>query len=168
MTEELYGNIDREEERRQARLRLLGTSSPRCCVPGCRERDPFALTGVHPRLLCAEHRAHIEGRSPLEAHHPAGRQNAPSDTVQLPANDHSALTHGYQAAWPRDTLRNPDGSPLLRAAASIRGWLDVLRLILERTCGWVPGFLERLDAWLCFKMGEDWWAQFAGWSGFDE
>jgi hypothetical protein len=56
-----------------------------------------------------------------------------------------------------ETLRNPDGSPLLRAAASIRGWLDTLRLIMERTVGWVPAFLEWLDARLRVTIGVQWW-----------
>jgi hypothetical protein len=87
----------------------------------------------------------------------------PNDAPHVPANDHSTLTHKHQANWPRDTLRNPDGSPLLRAAAATRGWLDALRLIVERTVGWVPSFLERLDAWLRSKLGDRWWEEFAGW-----
>jgi hypothetical protein len=80
----------------------------------------------------------------------------------MPGNDHRILSD-YQHDWPLDTLRNRDGSPLLRAAASIRGWLDVLRLIIERTVGWVPALLEMLDAWLRGLVGERWWEQFAAW-----
>jgi hypothetical protein len=39
----------------------------------------------------------------------------------------------------------------------------VLRLLLERTVGWVPRFLERLDAWLRVKLGERWWEEFGRW-----
>jgi hypothetical protein len=80
----------------------------------------------------------------------------------VPGNDHRILSD-YQHEWPLGTLRNPDGSPLLRAAASIRGWLDILRLIIERTVGWVPALLEMLDAWLRELVGEHWWEQFAAW-----
>jgi hypothetical protein len=80
----------------------------------------------------------------------------------MPANDHGILSD-YQQDWSLETLRNPDGSPLLRAAASVRGWLDTLRLIMERTVGWVPAFLEALDAWLRGSLGERWWEQFAAW-----
>jgi hypothetical protein len=80
----------------------------------------------------------------------------------MPGNDHRIVSDN-QHDWPLDTLRNPDGSPLLRAAASIRGWLDILRLIIERTVGWVPAFLEALDAWLRESLGERWWDGFAAW-----
>jgi hypothetical protein len=167
MTDIPYGSPDREEEQLAARLRLLGTDTPRCSQPGCREQDPFALTGVHPRLVCVEHRADLEGRSWLEGSHTGGRNNLPDDVVPIPANDHGVLTYRYQAAWSRETLRNPDRSPLLRAAGALRGWMDVLRLILERTCGWVPAFLERLDAWLRLKLGERWWEEFQRWGGVE-
>jgi len=81
----------------------------------------------------------------------------------LPANDHSVVTLKHQVEWPRETLRNPDGSPLLQAAASIRGWLDVLKLVLERTVGGIPETLERLDAWLRERIGPRWWEDFGAW-----
>jgi hypothetical protein len=167
MTSQPYADPDRDEERLEARLALLGTRSPRCSAPGCLERDPFALTGVHPRLMCAEHRNELEGRTWLEKSHTPGRRNDPTDDVPIPANDHSILSHKYQPSWPRETLRNPDGSPLLRAAAALRGWMDVLRLILERTCGWVPSFLERLDSWLRERVGDRWWVDFQTWRGLE-
>jgi hypothetical protein len=61
-----------------------------------------------------------------------------------------------QHDWPTGTLRNPDGSQLLQAAAAVRGWMDILVLILERTIGWIPRFLEALDAWLCERLGPTW------------
>jgi hypothetical protein len=80
----------------------------------------------------------------------------------MPANDHSAASDP-QLDWPLATLRNPDGSPLLRAAASVRAWLDVLRIIIERTAGEVPALLEALDAWLRQLVGERWWDDFFAW-----
>ena len=145
----------------EARLRALGTRTPRCRVPGCPEEDPLALTGVHPDEMCQEHLADARGKGWLDSHHAAGRSNDPA-TVAIPANDHARISHGYQALWPRETLRNPDGSPLLRAAAAIRGWLDVLRLMLDHTIAWIPGFLETLDAWLLETIGPGWWQQMGG------
>ncbi len=139
----------------EARLRALGTRDPVCSASGCGERHPFALTGVDPDIYCREHGAARLGRNWVEQHHPPGKSNAP-ETVTIPANDHGVLS-GEQQLWPRDTLRNPDCSPLLRAAAAIRGWADVLRLILERTVVWVPSFLERLDESLRQCLGDLWW-----------
>lgn len=62
-----------------------------------------------------------------------------------------------QRDWPERTLRNPDGSPLLRAAGAIRGWLDVLRVIIDRAVGWIPPFLEWLDERLRAVHGNRWW-----------
>jgi hypothetical protein len=153
---------DRLADRWEERLRALGTRSPCCSVAGCEETSPFALTGVAPNIVCREHLADQQDRSWIEQHHPAGRQND-SFTVPLPTNEHGVLSE-HQALWDRDTLRNPDGSPLLMAAAAIRGWLDVLRLIIERTAGWVPEFLESLDLKLREALGSRWWDEF-GWEG---
>jgi hypothetical protein len=62
-----------------------------------------------------------------------------------------------QRDWPERTLRNPDGSPLLAAAATIRGWLDVLSLIVQRTVGHIPVLLESLDEGLRATYGDRWW-----------
>lgn len=148
------------EERTEARLRALNTRDPRCSHPGCRECNPLALTGTDPNILCREHAADRHESSWTEQHHPVGRRNDPQ-TVPLPANDHAVLSE-LQALWPRETLRNPDGSPLRKAAAALRGWLDILRLIVERTVGWIPPFLETLDVWLCERLGPRWW-QALGW-----
>jgi hypothetical protein len=124
-------------------------------VTGCEETDPFALTGAAPNLVCREHLADELGRSWTEAHHPAGQHNDPF-TVPVPADDHGALSE-RQALWPRDTLRNPDASPLLRMAAWLRGWLDVLRVIIDRTIARIPAGLERLDQLLTEAIGPEWW-----------
>ncbi|MDP9354988.1 MAG: hypothetical protein M3R02_06835 [Chloroflexota bacterium] len=137
---------------------------------GCGEADPRCLQG--PRgtgsgdeerpVLCAECRLAVEGKSRTERHHPAGRANDPI-AVPIPANDHAVLSDA-QHDWPMATLRNPDGSPLLAAAAALRGWLDVLRLVVERTVGWIPAFLEWLDAVLRSQVAERWWETFS-WEG---
>jgi len=98
----------------------------------------------------------------MEAHHLAGRHNS-EITVLIPANDHRILSDA-QCDWGDETLRNPDRSPLLKAAAALRGWLDVLTLIIERTVGWIPAFLEWLDAALRREHGDHWW-HVLGWEG---
>src|SRR5206468_1931546 len=133
-----------------------GTREPRCLNPACNERDPFALTGAHPHILCYECRAEAQARGWTEGHHWLGRQNDQELVDPLPGNEHRRLSE-YQLAWPKETLRNPQGSPLLRAAAAIRCWLDVLRLLIERVLVWVPEFLEYLDAWLREQLGPEWW-----------
>lgn len=148
------------EARLELRQRQLGTREPRCHL--CGEEDPFALTGRHPEIVCYECMDGGANRSWVEAHHSAGRHNDDA-TVSVPGNDHRVLSD-RQLDWPRETLRNPDGSPLLKAAAALRGWLDVLRLTLERTFVWIPPFLEWLDARLRESIGERWWVAL-GWEG---
>ncbi len=115
--------------------------------------------GTITTTLCAGCHVQLQGKRPTERHHPAGRANDPV-TVAIPANDHAILTD-RQHDWPVDTWRNPDGSPLLKAAACLRGWLDVLRELLERTVGWIPAFLERLDEVLRQHVGPRWWEMLA-------
>jgi hypothetical protein len=148
---------NRLEDLHEQRYRALGTRTPHCAVPGCTETDPLALTGTHPQIRCQEHLADRDGRSWTQQHHLSGRANSP-ETVPLPANDH-AVVSGFQSLWDRDTLRNPDRSPLRRAAAAIRAWMDILVLIIERTVGWVPALLESLDDYLRGVLGPEWWEQ---------
>jgi hypothetical protein len=163
MEDHSYIDSDGEGERLEARLRLLGTRTPKCSIEGCIESDAFALTGAAPDLLCAEHRADRDGRSWLEQSHTAGQHNLPADAVRIPANDHAVLSDARQPQWPRETLRNPSGSPVRQMAAAMRGWMDVLWLILERTIGWIPTALEHLDTALCEHIGPTWWVTI-GWN----
>jgi hypothetical protein len=151
---------ERVEDLRETRLRALGTRSPECSIGACRETDPFALTGVHPDILCSEHDADAQGRSWIEDHHIAGRHNDPTK-VSLPANEHSAVT-ARQGLWDRDTLRNQNGSPLLRMAAWIRGWVEVMRVMIDRSIGRIPAGLEKLDVLLTDRLGSGWW-EALGW-----
>ena len=99
------------------------------------------------------------GRRPYEYHHVDGQHNS-DVTADVPGNDHRILSE-LQRLWPEDTLRNPEHSPLLVAAASIRGWCDV-QLIIIRGVGWIPVFLEWLHPTLVDLYGPDWWKHF-GW-----
>ncbi len=144
---------------RDLRRRQLGAWEPSC--RSCGESDPLALSGLHPEIHCYECLAMEQGRSPVEGHHVAGRANDSSTVVDLPGNDHRVAS-AAQAQWDMDTLRNSDGSPLLQAAAAIRGWLDVLAVIIDRSVGWIPAFLEWLDAALRRRLGPAWWVDL-GW-----
>jgi len=77
-------------------------------------------------------------------------------TIGIDPNDHRILSD-LQQQWPARTLRNPDGSPLLAAAAALRGWLDILRLLLDRVLSQVPRLLEASDAYLVSLAGPRWW-----------
>jgi hypothetical protein len=146
-------NSDAYETALQQRIATLGVDRPRC---GCGETDPFALTGAYPSIVCYECQAEAAGRRRVEQQHVAGRHNRP-ETVAMLGNDHRVADAYKHIDWPVDTLRNPDGSPLLRAAACVRGWLDLLRLVIDRTVGWVPAFLEHLNTWLNVQLGARWW-----------
>ena len=142
------------EQRLEERCRQLGTRTPRCSVADCDERHPFALSGTAPGILCYEHAAERW----TEEQHWSGQHND-ALTSPIPGNEHRFLSE-LQVQWPQQTLRNPSGSPLLRAAAALRAWLDVMRLLIERVVAWIPPFLERLDAWLCERIGTRWWDGF--------
>lgn len=137
----------------------------------CHEEDPRCLRQIElgargeeriAGTLCAGCHVQLQGKPPTEQHHPSARSND-TFTVSVPANEHAILTD-WQHDWPVATLRNPDGSPLLAAAAALRGWLDLLRLIVERTVGWIPGFLEWLDGVLRSQVADRWW-ETLGWEG---
>jgi hypothetical protein len=147
---------DQEElaDRLEEKLAQLGTRTPRCGWDGCDVANPFELTGVHPTIYCYEHDALRRSRPWLEDHHPAG-QNNDRRTVPIPGNDHRMLSE-LQYRWPRETLRNPDRSPLLRAAAIVRGWENMLYVVMTLVA-WVPLYLEQLDARLRKEFGPHWW-----------
>lgn len=148
------------EIRREQKLRRLGTRQPQCAE--CTEVDPAALTGTAPDIRCYECLGVSGGRGWTEDHHLGGQHNDPA-TASLPGNDHRFLNDA-QLDWPEETLRNPDGSPLLKIAALLRGFLDVLWLIIERAVGWIPTALESLDATLRQAHGPRWWESL-GWDG---
>lgn len=145
----------RREQRREVAYERLGTRQPKC--QHCGESDPVALQGSHPDIACYQCSSRQAGKSDSEAHHLAGRHNSPF-TMPLAANGHRVLSD-RQRDWPERTLRNPDGSPLLKASATLRGWLDVLWLIVERMVGHIPIFLEDLDERLRQSLGERWWEE---------
>lgn len=142
----------RNDARRVRRVRRLGKGA---ICGRCGERDARALVvGTNP-ILCYQCLAAARGRPAMEEHHLAGRRNS-TFTVMVPGNDHRVLNE-MQKRWPRKTLRNPHRSQLLQAAATLRGSLDLLQLVLERGLAEIPDSLEDLDAWLEERLGPEWW-----------
>jgi hypothetical protein len=64
------------------------------------------------------------------------------------------MTDG-QRDWPRGTLRNERGSPLLRLAAGERAQRD-FEHVRQEAIGWSAEFCEDLDAALARVHGDDW------------
>jgi hypothetical protein len=141
------------EYRREKARRRLGQHT-KCTM--CEESRPEALIpGSTPRV-CAECQRKHDGKSPIDLHHLAGRNNHPG-TIPIPANDHRAVLSADQYEWPERTLRNPDASPLLAAGGCIRGFIDFIELCIERFIEWAAYKLEEVDAYLVEKYGPDWW-----------
>ena len=131
----------------------LGTRNPTCSR--CGECDPICLTGAQPEIACYECQAQSNGKPVIENHHPSGQHND-AFTIPIQGNEHRILSES-QKFWPDETFYNPNKSPLRKASASLRGFLDILRLIIERSLGWIPEFLETLDQALIKRLGKNWW-----------
>jgi len=115
-----------------------------------------ALIRASDPLVCAECDRGLRGKSKRDNHHIAGCKNNPI-TVSIPTNDHRAELSAAQHSWPRKTLENPDRSPLLSAAAHIRGFCDFLFYFVEKFLPWIAEMLELLDTTLERKLGKRWW-----------
>jgi len=88
----------------------------------------------------------------MDNHHIAGKANSPI-TTSIPANDHRAVLSAAQYEWPSKTLQNPDGCPLLRGAACIRGFVDTVIYYMREFLLWVAEMLELLSARLVEAWG---------------
>jgi hypothetical protein len=152
----------REAQRRAVAQRRIGQNA-RCA---CGELRPEALIRKGDAISCARCNRLRNGQSPIDSHHVAGRANSPV-TLRVPVNDHRAILSVSQQDWPNLTLENPNGSPLLRGAACIRGVADVIVYLIRELLLWVAEMLELLDAFLLRQSGPAWWLdteveQFAG------
>ncbi|MGD0798488.1 MAG: hypothetical protein ABR910_12265 [Acidobacteriaceae bacterium] len=106
--------------------------------------------------ICAECEREQKGQTIMDNHHVAGRANSPA-TVPIPANDHRDVLSETQRNWPKATLENREGCPLLVAAASIRGLIDTLDYLTEKFVRWIPEMLEALSTMLAERLGRRWW-----------
>src|SRR5216683_5713747 len=102
----------------------------------CGEKRPEALIpGSNPRI-CAACKRTVTGQITMDQHHFAGKANNPT-TIPIPVNDHRARLSVSQAGWPKSTLTNLEGSPLLAAAACVRGFIDTILYLIERGLHWI-------------------------------
>ncbi len=122
----------------------------------CGENRPEALIPQSKPTICAACKRIANGQSTWDRHHPAGKANNPA-TIPVPVNDHRTWLSVAQHDWPKETRENPDGSPLLAAAASIRGYMDTDSYLIEKLLLRNPEMLERLDAFLVKELGPKWW-----------
>ena len=122
----------------------------------CGETRPEALIAGSKPTICAACKRRDSGRTTLDNHHFAGKANSPT-TIPVSVNDHRALLSVAQADWPKRTLANPQGSPLLAAAACVRGFVDMVLYLIEKGLLWVAEMLEKLDEFLLRKLGPRWW-----------
>jgi len=126
----------------------------RQCV--CGEGRPWALVWERDPVTCYECLSKQEGKATVEDHHVAGRANDPG-TITVPANDHRAELNTPQYDWPKKTLQNSEGSPLLARAGCIRGYVDTNDYLIRKYVLPDPEFYELLDAFLTDKFGPRWW-----------
>ena len=143
--------IGRELRRNHAQRRV-GFDS-KC---GCGESRPGALIPCSTPMSCARCTRKQRGHSILDRHHPAGDANHEL-TIPIPVNDHRAILNEHMQDWPKETLENPDRSPLLAAAGCIRGFCDTLIYLIEELLLWIADLLERLHSILIERFGARYW-----------
>lgn len=139
--------------RKAAARRRLGVDAN--CA--CGESRVEALIRKADHIACAACIRQVQGKTIMDKHHVAGKANSPV-TVSVPVNDHRAQLSIDQYDWPKPTRENPHGSPLVAAAACIRGFVDTIIYLLEKVLSWIAGMLETLDALLTERWGVEWWA----------
>ena len=110
----------------------------------CGETRIRALNTKRKPIRCFRCIRKSKGQTTNDRHHIAGKSNSPV-TAPVPVNDHRAELSPAQYDWPRRTLENPDRSPLLAAAACIRGFRDYVVYLIDRVLLWIPDMLEKAE-----------------------
>jgi len=123
----------------------------------CGERRPEAFIPESDPIICARCQRQKEGKSTMDNHHPAGSANNPKTTIPVPVNDHRAELNTAQADWPKQTLENPDGSPLLAHAGCVRGYVDTDAYLISNVLLSRVEMIEELDKFLVDRLGPKWW-----------
>lgn len=135
-------------------------TAARCVGEGrrcaCGEARPEALIRGSDPTICAACDRKRRAQTTVDDHHVAGEANSPV-TTPVPVNDHRAVLSVNQYDWPKSTRENTDRSPLLAAAAGVRGYLDTDAYLKHRFLLSNPEMLETLDAFLVEKLGPRWW-----------
>ncbi len=140
------------DRRRRVAQRRVGEGAQ--CA--CGESRPEALVRTQKDVRCAACARAKQGKSASDRHHVAGVSNSPV-TVSVPVNDHRAELTPAQQDWPPTTLANPERSPLLAAAAMLRGVADTIVYLIKAGVRWVIEMLELLDVNLRARCGAGWW-----------
>jgi hypothetical protein len=122
----------------------------------CGESRPEALIPESEPTICAKCYREKKGHNVNDNHHPAGKANSP-ETIPTPVNDHRAELSVAQQDWPKETLLNRDGCPVLKGAACVRGVIDYFHYLIDKCLVWLPEMLEQLSAFLKEKLGSKWW-----------
>jgi hypothetical protein len=122
----------------------------------CGEYRPEALVPGTKPTECYECERIRLGKATEDQHHVAGKSNNPT-TVPVTVNDHRAELSSAQYDWPKATLENGDGSPLLARAACVRGFVDTEIYLIKKLLLPNAEMLEELDAYLRNKLGPKWW-----------
>ena len=122
----------------------------------CGETKPRALIAGSNPMICAKCDRKARGKTPFDDHHIAGKSNSAA-TIPIPVNDHREELSDAQHDWPKKTLENPGGSPLLKGAAHVRGFVDTVVYLIETFLRWVADMLEFLDTFIEQKLGSNWW-----------
>jgi hypothetical protein len=121
----------------------------------CQETRPRAFAGRKSKR-CTKCERKWRGQKITDEHHVAGKANDPI-TIPLPVNDHLARLNVDQMDWPKETLENPNRSPLLASAARKRGYADTTVYLIEQLLSKDAEMLETLDAYLVKRLGPKWW-----------
>jgi hypothetical protein len=138
---------------RKARAKRRVGADARCA---CGESRPEALIAKGDPIICAACDRKKKGKTTMDNHHPFGKANNPT-TIPVPVNDHRADLSTVQYDWPEETRENPDGSPLLAAAACLRGFVDTVVYLIRKSILWIAEALEWLNAFLLEQLGPQWW-----------
>ncbi len=142
----------RKHARKNASTRRVGVKA-KCA---CGEARPEALIPGSIPKVCGECQRRQRGQTTVDSHHFAGKSNSPI-TVPIPVNDHRAELSVAQMDWPKGTQENPERSPLIAAAACVRGFIDTVLYLIKQSLLWVADMLEKLDAFVTDKLGPNWW-----------
>jgi hypothetical protein len=122
----------------------------------CGETRPEAFVPNSTPVICAACDRAEKGKIALDNHHVAGRANS-AITTPVPVNDHRAELSTAQYDWPKATLENTTGSPLLARAACVRGFVDTNAYLVRTLLLPHAEFCELLDSMLAEKLGSEWW-----------
>jgi hypothetical protein len=128
-----------------------------CRKCACGEERPEALIRESNPMICVACQRKERGHTTFDLHHPAGDANSPTKTP-IWVSDHVAVLSVLQHDWPKRTLENPDGSPLLAAAGRNRGYIETIAYLVDALLRQNTEVLEVLDAYLAKRLGEEWWA----------